>query len=448
MERNLVLSDFTKVPGGLINGEWKFPVVLTVNNKTKKEKIWNIYVCANVPIILEWVLGTVDLPADIEAKVYSRYKYIDSKTETKSEPKLFKDGKVKRNTIQQALADANNKWRKQSNKSADDERKIIRPQLLKEFNLETIESIKRRFKPVGDVYVSYKYDGVRCVASAGDDGVIITSRETNEYDVPHIKEALMPFFELYPELVLDGELYLHETHQSIISGLVRSGKKTKLTEEQQQMRSSLVYCVFDIIDPSDLSISFTKRYESLLKCLEESTHIQIVSVLKTKLEDLCKVVNNNNNNNMEYPIENTVAWKLMKQANILGMEGIVIRIGDGDYQESNNGYHSLNVLKLKPALDAEFIVVAFKDGEAKNKGAIQWECEVPTNLTDGQAGARFDVVPAMPYEERQRLFKLLSENPDIFENEYKGKLMNVTFAAWSTHGLPVQVRANGIRETF
>jgi ATP-dependent DNA ligase len=92
---------------------------------------------------------------------------------------LFKDGKVKRNTIQQALADANNKWRKQSNKSADDERKIIRPQLLKEFNLETIESIKRRFKPVGDVYVSYKYDGVRCVASAGDDGVIITSRETN-----------------------------------------------------------------------------------------------------------------------------------------------------------------------------------------------------------------------------------------------------------------------------
>jgi ATP-dependent DNA ligase len=444
MEKNLVLSDFTKVPGGLVNGVWKFPEVKTVNNKTGKEKIWNIYVSANVPILNEWVIGSVGIPADIEATVYSIYKYVDSQTETKSEPKLYKAGKVKRNVIQQALSEANNKWRKQENKSADDERKIIRPQLLKEFNFETIESIKRKFKQIGDVYVSYKYDGVRCVASLADDEIKITSRETNEYDVPHINDALKPFFEKYPNLVLDGELYLHGTPQSIISGLVRSGKKTKLTDAQQSMRNSLVYCIFDIVDSTDLSIPFVNRYESLLSCVQESEFIHIVKVTKTTLDNLCRLTK------PEFYIENTIAWALMKSANEIGMEGLVIRLGAGDYQESNNGYHSINVLKLKPALDAEFLVVGFKDGEAKNKGAVQWECEVPANLVEcgGAAGARFDVVPAIPYEERQRIFKILSENPSVFETDYKNRLMNVTFAGWSTHGIPVQVRATGFRDIY
>jgi ATP-dependent DNA ligase len=57
------------------------------------------------------------------------------------------------------------------------------------------------------VFMQPKLDGVRCVISK--DGAY--SRTGKEWlNIHHITTNLEPFFEKYPEVVLDGELYNHE----------------------------------------------------------------------------------------------------------------------------------------------------------------------------------------------------------------------------------------------
>ena len=57
------------------------------------------------------------------------------------------------------------------------------------------------------VFSQPKLDGIRCIAMR--EGLFTrTGKEITA--VPHISEALEPFFEKYPNAVLDGELYNHK----------------------------------------------------------------------------------------------------------------------------------------------------------------------------------------------------------------------------------------------
>lgn len=65
-----------------------------------------------------------------------------------------------------------------------------------------------------------KLDGVRCIARAT--GLFSREREPIETH-PHIVEALRPLFEVRPDLVLDGELYLHGEPLQVIAPAARYG---------------------------------------------------------------------------------------------------------------------------------------------------------------------------------------------------------------------------------
>jgi ATP-dependent DNA ligase len=434
MERNLVLSDFNNIPGSLVNGSWIFPQVETNSNATDKKRVWEIIVSGSInnaliDINIEWINGKTQPPETLEVFYFTVSGQVGGKM-TRSTNKTITAGKVKRNIIQQAISEANNLWRKQVSKSSGE---LIKPQLLTDLDIDSLTSVYKKFKKP-TWYVSYKYDGVRCMATYKDDKVFIYSRTCKEYELPHIADALKSLLEKNPGIILDGEMYLHGMSQSTISGFVRSNEETKLTPNEKILRGRLIYHIFDIVDPTNLTITFADRYNKLIELIQPSQFYIPVECIKIS----------------DQPNMIAKADFMMKTANSMNLEGIVLRIGEAGYDESINGYHSINVLKKKPVLNYEFRIIGFNDGKGKNEGVVQWICDVPENLREkgGSPGKQFNVVPKGDLEIKKELFERLSNEPGFFEKEYLGMLISIEFMCWSDHGIPTQVRAISIRSIY
>ena len=105
-------------------------------------------------------------------------------------------------------------------------------------------------------FIQPKLDGVRCVIQLnheanerGEFPVEAYSRTGKLWkNIDHILEELYPFFDKYPNVILDGELYNHDLRDNFekIISLVR---KTKPTDEDRLEASELTqYHCYDIID--------------------------------------------------------------------------------------------------------------------------------------------------------------------------------------------------------
>jgi hypothetical protein len=137
-----------------------------------------------------------------------------------------------------------------------------------------------------------------------------------------------------------------------------------------------------------------------------------------------------------------------------GYEGAIARKDGAGYRYGYNGYHSANLLKIKPTFDAEFPVVGFTQGSrGKEVGAVIWECEVPGGPGD-PGDRRFTVVPKdMSYEERRALFQCLGGlvpgpgGPGAaavtrFERDLRGRPLTVEYREVSAKtGKPLQAKA-------
>ena len=123
------------------------------------------------------------------------------------------------------------------------------------------------------VFIQPKLDGVRCVIQCDNSVVTAYSRTGKEWkNIQHILEQLQSFFDRYPNVILDGELYNHELNNDFekIISLVR---KTKPTISDRIESADLVqFHCYDIIDeelPFDQRIEFVT--ESLM-LLGDSIH--------------------------------------------------------------------------------------------------------------------------------------------------------------------------------
>lgn len=427
MEKNAQLSDFVNAPGGLTpSNVWAFPTVTTADNRSGVIRRWNIYVAAFngqtiVPIAAEWLPVGASTPTGIIG-IYWTISGQEGGTQTTSEPTYVRAGKVKRNVIQQTMLEANTKWCKQGGKAVGAE--LMRPQLLKPISDKTIKEMQRKYpNALSNLFYQYKFNGVRCLSQLVDGSAIIYSRALNQYDVAHISSAVTSLLSDLPQLILDGELYVHGAALEKMSGLVRSGASTKMTAEEQQIRGSIVYMVFDVIVVGQ-PLPFSQRLQ-ILNSLPLKPPLYRVETAKmpTMTQDELLVV----------------ADRLMRHCVTVGMEGAVLRAGDAGYDPAVNDLHSANVLKVKPTLSEEFPIVGYSDGNGKNAGMVQWRCRAPN-------GRDFNVVQKIDYEERKRIFAALSNDPDLFKSQYEGKPLTVEFAEWSTGGLPTQPRGIAIRD--
>ena len=219
-------------------------------------------------------------------------------------------------------------------------------------------------------YSQPKLDGVRCLVSK--DGM--QSRNGKSIiSAPHIREALEPFFQKYPDVVLDGELYNHDLKNDF-EKIISLARKTKPTaadlEESKQM---IQYWVYDCI----MDGTFEERYDFLfpnLKIYFQSC-INLVRTFEIKNEN---------------EIETMLGHYLES-----GYEGQMLRVPDSLYE----GKRSKNLIKHKEFEDDEFQIVSIEEGKGNWAGAAK---RVEIRLKDGTtqfSGVRgsFDMLKDLLY---------------------------------------------------
>jgi len=207
------------------------------------------------------------------------------------------------------------------------------------------------------VYIQPKLDGVRCIIQANVKRHILTpdlneievkaySRTGKEWkNIQHILDELLPFFNKYPDVVLDGELYNHDLRDDFekIISLVRKQKPTLV--DQHEARLLTQFHCYDMYSP-DFDHNFNVRDEFIMNTIDgEYEHTVTVDTEEVfDMEDAKK-----------YHIENLA----------LGYEGSIVRLNT-KYQQKRS--HSLR--KFKDFSDAEATIVGYLDGKGKRTGTL------------------------------------------------------------------------------
>ena len=249
--------------------------------------------------------------------------------------------------------------------------------------------------PVSDKPIDYskptfiqpKLDGVRCVIQYYQGHTVKAfSRTGKEWkNIDHILEQLESFFEKFPCVILDGELYNHnfkDDFEQIIS-MVR---KTKPTDEARLISAENVqFHCYDIIDET---MTFEERNEWIESNLQESYCVDLVSTSKITAEPAAKMTHKINLAN--------------------GYEGSIVRT-NGTYQCKR----SHNLRKFKDFHDAEAEIIGWVEGKGKRRGTIG------KFIAADKDGNRF----GMPVMDK---FKYLQDNFEEMQT-WKGKIATFTY---------------------
>ena len=239
-----------------------------------------------------------------------------------------------------------------------------------------------------------KLDGVRCVIQAEftdvfkDMKVKAYSRTGKEWkNIDHILEDLVPFFDKYPNVILDGELYNHDLKDDF-EQIISIVRKTKPTENDRLL--SLKYVQFHCYDIIDETLTFEERNYFISKHVEPSRCIKHVQTI---------------------PIPTEVQAKDYHQANLkAGYEGSILRTNDV-YQCKRS--HSLR--KFKDFHDTEATIIGYVEGKGKRLGTLGKFLMVDAN------GVEFGCPPGKGYN-----YKDLA---DMLKNikDYVGQVATFTY---------------------
>ena len=201
------------------------------------------------------------------------------------------------------------------------------------------------------VFIQPKLDGVRCLIQCDvTKNDLVTwykitaySRTGKEWkNINHILNELKPFFEKYPNVILDGELYNHDLRDNFekIISLVR---KTKPTDEDrlEASKKTQFHC-YDIIDETK---TFEERINFIAQTVPRNNCVKHVDTIQVATESLAKVFHQSN-------LE-------------MGYEGSIVRTND-TYQCKR----SHNLRKFKDFQDSEAKIIDWVEGKGKRIGTI------------------------------------------------------------------------------
>ena len=199
------------------------------------------------------------------------------------------------------------------------------------------------------VFIQPKLDGVRCLiqyerhTQPREDVVVAYSRTGKEWkNIYHILRHLVPFFQKYPNVILDGELYNHafkDDFESIIS-MVRKQKPTM--QDRLKSADNVQFNCYDIVDET---MTFEQRNDFIKQAVPNNHCIKHVETRLTPDEHDAKLTHGINLAN--------------------GYEGSIVRTND-TYQCKR----SHNLRKFKDFSDAEATIVGYLDGKGKRTGTL------------------------------------------------------------------------------
>ena len=109
---------------------------------------------------------------------------------------------------------------------------------------------------------------IRKTIQPKEDEVVAYSRTGKEWkNINHILAELLPFFQKYPDVVLDGELYNHDLRDDFekIISLVRKQKPTLV--DQHEARLLTQFHCYDMYSP-DFDHNFSIRDEFIMQTID------------------------------------------------------------------------------------------------------------------------------------------------------------------------------------
>lgn len=211
---------------------------------------------------------------------------------------------------------------------------IIKPMLAYKVDKKPIDWAKK-------VYMQPKLDGVRCVATI--DGCY-TRNGKQLMNVEHIELSLKPWFDMHPEMILDGELYNHDLRDDFekIISLVR---KLKPTEQDRLEASNMMqYHVYDYITEDNDDEYETRCAE--LACFD--FYDECIKYVPTTLVSSYKE-----------------ALMIHKVQLAQGYEGSILRLNE-NYEQKR----SYNLQKFKDFHDTEATIIGYVVGKGKRTGTL------------------------------------------------------------------------------
>ena len=194
------------------------------------------------------------------------------------------------------------------------------------------------------VFMQPKLDGVRCLIQYDDGKVTAYSRTGKVWkNIEHITLGLYRFFDKYPNVILDGELYNHDFKDDFES-IISMVRKTKPTAEDRVISSDNVqFHCYDIVDEK---LPFKRRIEFINNNLMLlSSSIKIVYTMQITSH------------------ENALTFHESFVAG--GYEGSILRTNDAYACKRSH-----NLRKFKDFSDAEATIVGYLDGKGKRTGTL------------------------------------------------------------------------------
>jgi ATP-dependent DNA ligase len=175
---------------------------------------------------------------------------------------------------------------------------------------------------------------------------------------PHIRESLSEVFDVYPELILDGELYA-DKFANDFNKIVSLVKKTKPTDaDLKESKKNIQYWIYDL--PND-SLTFGERCYAL----DELFDTELES-----FEKHCVLVETDTCNNEDEVME------LYGEYVDKGFEGQMLRT-NGKYENKR----SKNLMKHKSFIDEEYTIKGIVEGEGNRTGTAGY---MVFETTDGK----------------------------------------------------------------
>lgn len=273
-----------------------------------------------------------------------------------------------------------------------------------------------------------------------------------------------------PTVYLDGELYKHGKGLNWISGESRSATGG------DELEYWIFDCFFPLVDPADgkksagpvLTSRFRQQYLDLLFLLWSEGRAGGDTVARVVRVENVEVPVDPGDPGARDAIGTGSDFIFAKAREFVaeGFEGAIARRDNRPYRLGTKGYHSSNLVKIKPLHDAEYTVVGYTEGtRGKDVGAVIWICEVPPSTSeDGKPlpGGRFSVVPKnMTYAVRYKVHSCLgkmveSDEPAAppaaratltrFDRDFRGRPLTVEFPELSAKtGIPTQAKALAFR---
>jgi DNA ligase-1 len=271
------------------------------------------------------------------------------------------------------------------------------------------------------VYSQPKLDGIRCIVQKKNGKIVSHTRTGREIEtIPHVLEELKYFFEIYPNAILDGELYNHALKSDFnkIVSLVRKqvpvrsekqtdnafAKKVQAFEGRMvEAKAMIQYWIYDCprIGKLDESNTFSERFDEFR--LRFAPHRPDSSVVLVPTENI---------SDKETLDEFYAEW--LKK----GFEGQMVR-KNAPYENKR----SATLLKRKEFTDAEYKVLDIEEGDGNRTGTVKHlVCYCPTTDRTFNSNVKGN-------------FEYLKEVLDNREY-YIGQLATIKFFELTPDGIP------------